>query len=49
MADAEMLRMPWIVTGVPRLLASGGAEVAGRADGERSVRPIPGIEGELIG
>jgi hypothetical protein len=40
--------MPWIVTISPRSLAAGGAEVTGRATGERSVRPIPEVEALLL-
>jgi prolyl-tRNA synthetase len=49
LTDAELLGMPWIVTVSPRSLAAGGAELTRRASGERSVRPIPEIERELIG
>jgi prolyl-tRNA synthetase len=49
LTDAELLGMPWIVTISPRSLAGGGAEVTERATGERSVRPIPQVERELVG
>jgi prolyl-tRNA synthetase len=48
LTDAELLGMPWIVTISPRSLAAGGAEVTGRATGERSVRPIPEVEALLL-
>jgi prolyl-tRNA synthetase len=49
LTDAELLGMPWIVTISPRSLAAGGAEVTGRANGERKVRPIAEVEALLRG
>jgi prolyl-tRNA synthetase len=49
LTDAELLGVPWIVTVSPRSLTAGGVEVTERATGERSVRPIPEIERELVG
>ncbi len=45
--DAELLGMPWIVTGSPRSLAAGGVEVTERATGERSVRLLADVEAWL--
>ena len=47
--DAELLGMPTIVTISPRALAAGGAEVTDRATGERGIRAIDELEGELAG
>lgn len=49
LTDAELLGMPLIVTISPRSLAAGGVEVTDRASGERSVRPIDEVAGQLIG
>ena len=45
--DAELLGMPTIVTVSPRSLAAGGVEVTDRASGERRVRPVEELLGEL--
>jgi prolyl-tRNA synthetase len=49
LTDAELLGMPLIVTISPRSLSAGGAEVTIRASGERSVKPIDQVAGELTG
>ncbi|RLT25840.1 MAG: proline--tRNA ligase [Chloroflexi bacterium] len=42
-ADAELLGAPWTITISPRSLDAGGAELTRRADGERSVVPLPDV------
>jgi len=47
LTDAELLGMPTIVTMSPRSLAAGGVEVTDRASGQRGVRPVDELFGEL--